>query len=93
MSREADVDFSCHVPEYVSGRAPVRRPLPEGFKSGLDWTSIVIQSHLMMPLLRRLCAARGVGLKKKEISNVDQFVASEVRVFLFFSFFFSNCFS
>lgn len=79
MSRDASETFDGHVPAYVAGRRRKDESVAPGFKTGLEWTTIVIQSHLMMPLLRRLCSHRGIRLRKQEVTTAESFASSQVK--------------
>jgi D-amino-acid oxidase len=37
------------------------------WQSGVEWQSIVIQSHLMLPMLRRLCQRNSVHFEQKKV--------------------------
>lgn len=88
MSLDPNENFDLHVPMYVENRKKSESFAPS-FKSGLDWTTIIIQSQLMLPLMRRLCVHRGIALKRQEVKSMESFL--KTLVCLFFFFFVSCC--
>ena len=86
MSLDANEDFDKHVPLYVENRKKSQSVSP-GFKSGLEWTTVIVQSQLMLPLMRRLCVHQRIIFKRQEVKAAEAFLKSLVKQ-IFFSFFF-----
>jgi D-amino-acid oxidase len=81
MSEVAGQRFEEHIPSYVRGQRPLEASeFPHAcWRAGLEWTTVVTQSQLYMPLLRRLCAARGVRLRQEEVGGAAAFVRAQPR--------------
>ena len=60
------------TPDYVLGRRPAKpHELPEGYQSGMVWDSVLMQTQLYLPMLRRLCSHAGIRLRKKHVEDAD----------------------
>jgi hypothetical protein len=91
MSLDANEDFDKHVPLYVENRKKSQSVSP-GFKSGLEWTTVIVQSQLMLPLMRRLCVHQRIIFKRQEVKAAEAFLKSLVKQIFFFFFFCSPFF-
>lgn len=79
LSQTQGQHYEQHIPAYVRGqRRLAQEELPhECWKSGLEWTTIVMQSHLYLPMLRRLCAAHGIRMEQQNMASATAFAREQ----------------
>ena len=77
LSDDEKESFAC-LPPYVARRALGKEELRhESWAAGREWTTLVVQSQLQLPLLRRLLARRGARMRKEKVEKPAEFGARQ----------------